>query len=294
VSLRVAGWNMESHESDDAPLREQLAAKQGVDVWGLSEVRDADALAAFELGAEQGENADFEALLGTTGGGDKLAVIFDTTVVELVGLEELTELQEGISNHRAALVAHFRGRSTGQEFLFLVNHLARGDRALRRRQAAFLNDWAEAQTLPVIAVGDYNFDYHVAFGDGGERDPAFDAMVEDGAFIWVRPETLVKTQASDSFQTVLDFVFVANPIPAWTGESVILARAGDEPAPPGDFDDSDQATDHRPVDATFSMVMPQDDEDEQPDAEDVLARDEILERLDAIEAEIGALRELVR
>jgi hypothetical protein len=55
VSLRIAGWNMESHESSDGLLREQMAAKQGIDLWGLSEVRDAQALSAFEVGVEEGK-----------------------------------------------------------------------------------------------------------------------------------------------------------------------------------------------------------------------------------------------
>ncbi len=293
VSLRVAGWNMQSHGSDDSVLQSQLAAKDGVDLWGLSEVRDANALGAFEQGAEDGEGADFDAVLGTTGGGDRLAILFDRTILELLDTEELTTLQEGNPNHRAALVAHFRGVRTGQEFKFLVNHLARRDSALRARQAAFLNDWARMQTLPLVAVGDYNLDYHVSFGDGGDRDPGFDAMTNGGTWIWVRPETLVKTQASDRFNTVLDFVFVGNAPSAWTGESAILLRAGDAPAPPGDFDDDGDQTDHRPVDAVFVMTLPRDHDLETAGSE-VPDGPVILQRLDEIEVELGRIRALLR
>lgn len=293
ITLRVAGWNMESGESDDNLLRGQIAEKGGVDIWGFSEVRDGGALTSFELGAEDGEEGQFDALLGTTGGGDKLAIAFDTTVLELLGSEELTTMQAGNPSHRAALVAHFKGKRTGQEFKVMVNHLARGDNALRLDQAEFLNQWASTQALPVIALGDYNFDYHVDFGDGGNRDPGFDAMVANGAFIWVRPETLVKTQASDSFNTVLDFVFVANPIPGWSGKSVILDRDGDGPAPVGDFDDDNQQTDHRPVDAVFEMIVAGDADDED-EGDDAVSREDILERLDAIEQELGQIRTLVQ
>jgi hypothetical protein len=81
-------------------------------------------------------------------------------------------MQDGNPSHRAALVAHFRGKRTGQEFKFMVNHLARGNDALRLERAVFLNQWARAQQMPVMAVSDY----HVQFGDQGERDPGFDAM----------------------------------------------------------------------------------------------------------------------
>jgi hypothetical protein len=295
VSLRVAGWNMESHESSDSLLREQMAAKQGIDLWGLSEVRDTQALSAFEVGAEGGEGADFEAVLGSTGGGDRLAIIFDTGILDLRGSEELTEMQDGNPSHRAALVAHFRGKRTGQEFKFMVNHLARGNDALRLEQAVFLNQWARAQQMPVMAVGDYNFDYHVQFGDQGERDPGFDAMTRDGTFIWVKPETLVKTQASDSFNSVLDFVFVANVVPGWTATSVILQREGDSVATSLDFDDDNEQTDHRPVDATFAVTIDVRDEDEPDDGDAVqrLSRTEILERLDQLEQAIEELRAAV-
>ena len=93
VSFRVAGWNLESGESTDALLRSQFADKQGVHLWGLSEVRGATALAAFEQGAEDGEGADFTAVLGTTGGGDRLAIIFSTGRFELLGTEELFDIQ---------------------------------------------------------------------------------------------------------------------------------------------------------------------------------------------------------
>jgi hypothetical protein len=109
VSFRVAGWNMESGESDDALLRRQLGEKQGVHVWGLSEVRNATALAEFERGAEEGEDGDYAAILGSTGGGDRLAIIYSTARFDLVDQEELFDIQP-TSGQRAPLVAHLRGR----------------------------------------------------------------------------------------------------------------------------------------------------------------------------------------
>ena len=39
VSIRIAGWNMEGNGDTSINLLEtQLAAKKGVDIWGLSEV----------------------------------------------------------------------------------------------------------------------------------------------------------------------------------------------------------------------------------------------------------------
>jgi hypothetical protein len=46
----------------------------------------------------------------------------------------------------------------------------------RQEQASMLNLWASTQTLPIIAVGDYNFDWDV---DQGEvvHDKGYDNMV---------------------------------------------------------------------------------------------------------------------
>jgi len=72
----------------------------------------------------------------------------------------------------------------------------------------------------------------------------------------LKPARLVKTQSDDRFNTVLDFVFVANAPFGWTGFSTILNRDGDQPAIDLDFDDDDEASDHRPVDAMFILGVP--------------------------------------
>jgi hypothetical protein len=63
------------------------------------------------------------------------------------------------------LVAEFQDTRSNLRFLFMVNHLARSDNDLRRDQGQRLNDWVRTQTLPVIATGDYDFDWSVTNGD---------------------------------------------------------------------------------------------------------------------------------
>jgi len=291
ISLRVVGWNMQSDwnnsrkEADPELLKEQMAAKNGVDIWGLSEVLYADALDLFEQGAEEGEGSDFIPVLGTTGGRDRLAVIYDSALFEQVGnpieLEDETALSSGL---RAALVLHLKGKRTGQEFLFMVNHLKRGgaQNPKRLKQAENLHAWAKTQTLPIIAVGDYNFDYHVDLGHLGlpHRDGGFDAMIKDGVFTWVKPDRMVKSQASDDYKTILDFVFVANEPFGWSGISRILDRKGDQPATEVDFDDNSRESDHRPADAIFVL--------EASALEDPIV-DGLKQALDGIQQEIAQL-----
>jgi hypothetical protein len=283
---------MESGDSDSAHLRSQLGAKEGVVLWGLSEVAGSAALADFEQGAEEGEAGDYATILGTTGGADRLAIVYSTERFELLSSEELFDIQPS-SGLRAPLIAHLRGRLTGREVKFMVNHLARGNAQARLDQVQKLNAWARAQTLPVVAVGDYNFNYHVSFGDQGERDPGFDALIADGAFLWVKPEPLVKTQASDAFMSVLDFVFVANPPAGWIGESRILERDSDVAAVDVDFGDDAHQTDHRPVNAVFSFKPDPDPDDDIDDDDGDLDRDALLARIDELERAVRELRELV-
>ncbi len=59
------------------------------------------------------------------------------------------------------MVARFHHKPTGQEFFFLVNHLYRGSGVDPRRldQVLALSEWAAQQEIPIVAVGDHNFDW---------------------------------------------------------------------------------------------------------------------------------------
>lgn len=50
----------------------------------------------------------------------------------------------------------------------MVNHLYRGSASGRHTQSKKLNQWARSQDVPVIAVGDYNFDCDYLWPDPKE------------------------------------------------------------------------------------------------------------------------------
>jgi hypothetical protein len=103
----------------------------------------------FEQATEDGEAADFQRILGNTGGGDRLLIVYNGDRLDLVSQVELTDINiEG--RVRAPLVAHFRLKPAGPELLFMVNHLYRGNAEGRHEQARLLNAWARGQTIPVI------------------------------------------------------------------------------------------------------------------------------------------------
>jgi endonuclease/exonuclease/phosphatase family metal-dependent hydrolase len=275
-TLRVVGFNVESGGADPGVVDDLIARLQDVDIWGFSEVQNDSWARLFEIAAEDGEGADFVQVLGSTGGGDRLLITYDAERFELLQQFELHDINpEG--RVRAPLVAHLKVATTGQEFLFMVNHLFRTNNAARHEQARLLNAWAREQTLPVIAVGDYNYDWDVADGET-RHDQGFDEMTREEVFVWVRPPALVATQCSRQFNSVLDFVFAAGAAKAWQGRSEILERQ------PEYCPDTNATSDHRPILATFTISgsSPQSG-----------GRAAILERIERIESELRDLKVLI-
>jgi hypothetical protein len=123
--------------------------------------------------------------LGTTGGGDRLLIIYNQERFDLVRSFERMDINLG-GNVRAPQVAHFRLKPAGPELLFMVNHLYRTNTERRHEQARFLNTSAHQQTLPVLAVGDGNLDWDVQTGDT-VHDQGDDLLTADGVLTWVRP-----------------------------------------------------------------------------------------------------------
>ncbi|MGJ3251737.1 MAG: endonuclease/exonuclease/phosphatase family protein [Elainellaceae cyanobacterium] len=248
--LTVASFNVESGDADPRVIADRhVAPIDGVDIWGFSEVQNSSWLDTLETGTEVGEGSDFKSILGTTGGGDRLAIVYSSRLLQPINYEEIEALS--FQGHvRAALVAHFRLKATGEDFLFMVNHLYRSKEESRHQQAQLLHQWVATQTLPVVAVGDYNFDFDVAEGSQGKRDQGFDILTQDGAFVWIQPNPLIATICSDRYNSVLDFIFVANGAIAWPVESseILFADPTSSYCP-----DDNTTSDHRPIVATFQL-----------------------------------------
>lgn len=243
--LTVVGFNVESGGADPAYLaRTVVATLPEVDVWGFSEVHSDRWTSLFEQAAEDSSGRDYGRLTGTTGGGDRLAVLYDADRLTLVRSWELDEINPG-GRVRSPLVLQLQERG-GQrrEFLFVVNHLYRSDNAARHRQAQQLNQWAQTQTLPIVAVGDYNFDWDVP-SQGQRRDRGFDNLTANGVMTWVQPAPLLTTHCSRRYNSILDFTFVGGTAQQWRGQATILF-------PETSYCPDDQnSSDHRPVRAEF-------------------------------------------
>lgn len=242
--IRILAWNIESDGSDPNVILEQLRASDmpEYDILALSEVPEEDAI-NFAYETWDRDNGKW----GTTGGNDTLVLSWSNRflLVRIGELKEYGGVELAPGNHCAPLYVHLSERATGQQFIVMNNHLARSNADLRTQQASALVEWARDQTLPVIAVGDYNMDYDFPTGEGNE---AFAAILQDGVFKWIQPEKFVDTNWADGDgdgldnypDSMLDFAFVAGQAMDWNVTSRVVVRKGD-------FPDDEETSDHRPV-----------------------------------------------
>lgn len=251
--VALVAWNVESGGADPEVVATRMASMPNVELWGLCEVSPSSWADTFENTLEQETTRDFEVIHGTTGGQDCLVIIYDTAELDKlkdfeIGWETRPWYTSQLSP-RSPLVAHFRHKPTGQEFFFMVNHLYRGSGVDPRRldQALVLSEWAAQQAIPVVAVGDYNFDWDLDPDEAaGNYDKGFANMTVKSIFFWVVPQNLVKTHDS-YYNSILDFVFLANATGKVTASSRILIENGD-------FPDDSTTPDHRPVEALLTFT----------------------------------------
>lgn len=248
-SIKILAWNIELGGSELATIKEQLKGLEPFDILALSEVPKKS---ASEFSNRWG-NDSF--IIGEKGGEACLLLAWDNTKFEKIKVEELVKFEEqefapGIQS--APLIAQLRHKQSKAEFIVVMNHLTRGSAELRKRQALILVEWAKKQSLPIIAVGGYNFDYDIPTKKGNE---AFDAFLADGTWKWIEPKQLVDTNWADRNRdgnddypdSMLDFSFAAGPAKRWLTTSEIVVREGD-------FPDTEKTSDQRPIRTT---VVPQ-------------------------------------
>lgn len=239
--ITLVAWNIGLSDADPSYIADRLASFQDVDLWAISEVNTPAAVDGLEQAAETGEAADFASILGESGGGTRLLALYDADRFALLESYEIDAVNT-TGNARAPLVLHLRDRQTGVEFLFMVNHLYRTRDEERHKQARLLNAWAAEQTLPMVAAGDYNFDWDVRNG-ARDHDLGYDLLTSGGLWDWIEPAKIVTTECSGwpcRYDEVLDFVFTAGPAQGWAAQSRIVVTSGD-------FPDDAVKSDHRPV-----------------------------------------------
>lgn len=250
-NLVIGSFNAESGSTADPKVvAGRIEAVGHVHVWGLSEVSGETDAKRFRDAAAAAAKSTFGVVVGSTGSKDRLAVLYDEGAVTFRRkFELLSDVHTPCvkTTARAPLLVEFEHKATKRVFWFMVNHLQRGDADVRLCQSRKLNDWAKKNTIAMIAVGDYNYDWKVKGGDQ-DHDKGYDVLTADGRFKWVRPAKLVRTQCSPQYDSVLDFVFVTARAKSWPGRAEILF-----PESSYCTKDPGSDSDHRPVVARFTV-----------------------------------------
>lgn len=292
ADLNVLSWNVESGRNDPNVIARELTelntdrGRAKYDLICLTEVKSVNAESyrrALKVGT-----ADYQLVVSSNGNDDRIALLYRrdrfrrTDRGSAAGRPTELSSHDGETfpaggNRRPCVVQLQDQRNGGLEFLFMGNHLNRGTNRTRQTQARLLREWVKVQTLPVIATGDYNFDFDFQHLTGNQAMSIFlrDPASEGGRFAWkwVIPDTEVRVVGQGGTRYVeivgelqdtnwydgdgdgeddypdsfLDFVFLGASARRWPATSTVIVR-------PGDFPDGPQRSDHRPVAALISPL----------------------------------------
>jgi len=245
-SLKFLAWNVESDGSDPKTIAKELGELGNYDVIALTEVLPQVAKTYCEAMGDK-----YNYVLSESGRNDRMMLIYNKETLGFVRRFEISDVNYK-SRYRSPLVGHFKDVLTGKELLVMVNHLARGNEETRQIQAKKLVEWGREQTIPVVALGDYNFDYVFETREGNE---SFRLFMKDNVWQWVEPIELVDTNWYDNPEepdgkddypgSMLDFAFVSGSAKSWTTSCKVIVREGD-------FPDDETTSDHRPYELIVS------------------------------------------
>lgn len=242
--LRLVAWNVESGGNDPNLIAEQIKYFSDYDVIGLNEVNSKNVEKYVKALGPQ-----FQSFTSKTGGADRLAILFDKTRFELLEQKEMGKYRDWEFSkntfQRSPIYLRLKDRESGFEFVFMTNHLIRGKSEVRQEQARGLREWARDSQMPIIAIGDFNFDYSF---NNQEGNKAFNLFMKDGVWKWIRPKEEIDSNWSDRNKdgvddypdSMLDFAFVANGAKDLKCECEIVVREGDFPS-------DETKSDHRPT-----------------------------------------------
>ena len=274
--FQILSWNVESNRPNQPPVSDaetigsQLkelchSTATRPSLVALSEV-EPRTFETYRKSIAEGIESDVDFVTSASGGfmdSDSLMLVADKKRFEILDSIEIhryagivgnfnissaKDPEVGALRARSPLAVKILDKTQGTNFWVIVNHLARGEEALRTDQAKMLRKWAEDHNEPIIAVGDFNFDYDFHTKDGND---GYKAMIAGDIWTWLKPDPLVDSNWSDDRRvtdrkvdrypdSILDFAFVANAAKSWKGESDVIVREGD-------FPDDEKTSDHRPI-----------------------------------------------
>ena len=240
--MTAIGYNIEGgyvSEANPKTVSQYMSEAGHADIWGLSEVT-VSWIPQLIIGAG---GSDFQAIStkGATDTTDALAIIYNTKTLELISSKELTHIKRH-KYSRAPLVATFKERATGKTFEYMVNHLERKRANDRTEQAKLLNQYGKQTNTPIVAMGDYNFDWSL---DRSTHNQAYTEFTKGKVFVWEKPQNMIMTSCARSYNSILDFAFHTKGVTPVKSNVLLAARHY--------CDDDENKPDHRPVSFTFEL-----------------------------------------
>ena len=251
LEFAVVSYNVESDGDTEAEqVAQDIARIPASHLWALSEV-NAEDFDAFK--AAIGE--EFAMVQGTTGGSDRLAIVYDPEILTPVA-DPIEFADAGGSRH--PLFVRFRVAATNTELYVVATHLQRGNSLIRESQARWLNQWVSNLTRTdappaVLLLGDFNFDVEPSTERG---NTAYDLFLDGGVIRWIRPTCLDEnncpntgTGCNPRYTSILDFVFLAGAAIDWSSSSEILFKEDAEYC----TREANGGSDHRPIRALITL-----------------------------------------
>lgn len=235
-SFSVVSFTLNAHKADFLVIHRQLLRVGQIDLWGFVDVHP-----SWEKNLKQVFPVEkFEWVVGSSGQNQRLMLAIRKEKFTLVRQFELHQVNpEG--KGRSPLVAEIKSVSSGLFFYLMVNHLQASDQIARIQEAKAINVWASEQPMPVVAIGNYHFNWSLL---GGARDAGFNEMGKRDVFDWVIPKKLIPTHC-DANAYILDFIWVSGGAQKWHAEADILFPQ------PAYCPDARLKSDHRPIKAVF-------------------------------------------
>jgi hypothetical protein len=230
-TLRIVSWNVASHENDSPTLARQLGKlgqRANCQIVALQQVAPAD-LAMFGKALP-----GFAAINGKSGGSSRLQILYDPGRIEQIRLPEsgsFEGVRVGDVKGETPLRALFRDKASGVAFWLINVHLASANAAIRNKQAAELREWARSATLPIVAIGNFDFNHDFHQGNGGS---GLDSLLLDSPWKRVLPESRAdRGRAADGIGVLTgeaglltEFALVGNSARQWQSSAAFISGDG--------------------------------------------------------------------
>jgi len=276
--LQLGFFNVDSDDASRRPIARHVARYPDVALWAVTQVWDQRWEQELVKRFAEARGSEAASVLGASGGNNRSLLMWDAREMSLVASAELTGLDPRPGT-AAPLLGHFR-LAGGEELLVVAVHLDRANAKDREAAAVALERWAAGQTLPLVVGGTFNFDLAPAESASA---PVLALLAGGGSLQTVALEPPMAT-ACPPYDAVQDFVFVGGAATGWGPRAWVLS-------PENSYcPDTELTSSHRPLALALlppgAPALPA--TPAQPDAE------QVLRKIEAMEAEIQALKEQLR